>query len=394
MEIRNSGSVQARRKTRNRLSDFRFRVSLFAFLLAYGCGAPGEPVPPSPPVPVAIADLTAHQSGDGVELTFTLPSKSISGQRLSAPPSVEVLRGALNPDGKPDPKSFRVVDTIPGSMVENYRAAGNIRFTDPISPQEIKSHPGGKVAFLVRTRTSPKRASADSNVAAVRVFPVAEAISSVQLHLTEPAIELSWPVPAGTSGGDPLPSIATYRIYRGEIASGTPPPAAKDLSNIKWTSPLTLLASSTTNNYRDAQFDFGKTYVYGIRTLLTYDGAEIESDPSEPASITTVDTFPPAVPQGVVTAVLPGATSGSLVVDLSWSINVETDLAGYYVYRSEQEGTKGQRIIPDLLPTPAVRDTSVVPGHRYWYAVTAVDRAGNESLPSTPVAVDLTQPPS
>jgi fibronectin type 3 domain-containing protein len=80
------------------------------------------------------------------------------------------------------------------------------------------------------------------------------------------------------------------------------------------------------------------------------------------------------------------------VVDLSWSLNVETDLAGYHVYRSEQEGTKGQLVTPDLLPTPAVRDNSVEPGHRYWYTVTAVDRAGNESPPSTPVAVDITQP--
>ena len=81
-------------------------------------------------------------------------------------------------------------------------------------------------------------------------------------------------------------------------------------------------------------------------------------------------------------------------MDLSWSINLETDLAGYRVYKSEQEGARGQLITPDLLPVPAVRDTSVEPGHRYWYTVTAVDRAGNESAPSNPVAIDVTQPPS
>jgi len=394
MEIRNSGSVHASKETRSGLSTFEFQVSLFAFLLTCGCGAPGEPVPPSPPVPAAIADLAARQSGDGVELNFTLPAKSVSGQKLSSTPSVEVLRGTLNPDGKPDAKSFRVVDTIPGSMVENYRVAGHLRFTDPISAQETKVHPGGTVAFLVRTRTSTKHASPDSNVVTVRVFAVAEAITFVQLHLTEPAIELSWTAPTRTSAGEPLPSVPAYRIYRGEIAPGTPVPAAKDLTSTRWASPLTLLASSTTNSYRDTQFDFGKTYVYDVRTMLTYDGSEIESDPSEPAAISAFDIFPPAAPQGLVAAVLPGATPGAFVVDLSWSINVETDLAGYRVYRSEQEGTGGQLITPDLLPTPAVRDTSVEPGHRYWYTVTAIDRAGNESTPSTPVAVDLTQPPS
>jgi len=392
MEIRNSGTVHTRTKTHKKLSNFEFRVSLFVFLLASGCGAPGEPVPPSPPVPVAVTDLAANQSGDGVELTFTLPSKSISGQKLSSTPSVEILRGAVNPDGKPDAKSFRVVDTIPGSIVETYRAAGHIRFTDPISPEETKGHPGGTIALVVRTRTSTKRASPNSNVVSVRVFPVAEAISSVQLHLTEPAIELSWTAPTRTSAGEPLPSVSAYRIYRGEIAAGTPPPARKDLTNTKWASQLALLASAATNNYRDTQFDFGKTYVYDVRTVLVYEGTEIESDASEPASLATVDIFPPAAPQGLVAAALPGAMPGSVVVDLSWSINVETDLAGYRVYRSEQEGTRGQLITPDLLPTPAVRDTSVEPGHRYWYTVTAVDRAGNESPPSMPAAVDLTQP--
>ena len=96
------------------------------------------------------------------------------------------------------------------------------------------------------------------------------------------------------------------------------------------------------------------------------------------------------MPTGPV--VLPGAAANTWVVDLSWAINVETDLAGYHVYRSEQEGTRGQLITPDLLPTPAVRDNSVEPGHRYWYTVTAVDRAGNESPGSTPAAIDLTQP--
>jgi fibronectin type 3 domain-containing protein len=108
-------------------------------------------------------------------------------------------------------------------------------------------------------------------------------------------------------------------------------------------------------------------------------------------TVTPRDTFPPAAPQGLVAAVLPGATPRTILVDLSWSINLETDLAGYHVYRSEQEGTRGQLVTPDLLPTPAVRDTSVEPGRRYWYTVTAVDRMGNESPPCAPVAVDVTQ---
>jgi fibronectin type 3 domain-containing protein len=82
------------------------------------------------------------------------------------------------------------------------------------------------------------------------------------------------------------------------------------------------------------------------------------------------------------------------VVDLSWSISPENDVAGYRVYRSEQEGARGELIQPALVSTPAVRDTSVQLGHRYWYTVTAVDRAGNESAASTPTVIEILQPGS
>jgi hypothetical protein len=236
--------------------------------------------------------------------------------------------------------------------------------------------------------------SADSNVVSVRVFPVPERIASVEARVTEPAIELSWTAPARTSAGDPLPAIIGYRIYRSEItpsavaASASAPPQGKNEA------PSSLLATSETNSYRDTSFAFDYTYVYVVRSVIQADGSELESATSPPLIVTPRDTFPPAAPQGVVAALLPAASPGTLVVDLSWSISLETDLAGYRVYRSEQEGTRGQVLNQELLPTPAVRDTSVQPGHRYWYTVTAVDRAGNESAPSAPLAVDATQPSS
>ncbi len=377
---------------RQAFSIFYFLFSIFSFSL--GCGAPGDPVPPSPLVPIAVSDLAARQAGDGVELVFSLPPKTVSGVKLTAPPAVEIVRGSLKPNGAPDPKSFRVVYTIPGALVTNYVATGRVRFTDPISPQETKAHPGAAYAYLIRTRLSKKRASADSNIVAARLFPVPQSISSVQFQLTETAVNLTWSAPSQTSAGDPLPAIAGYRVYRGEIDPHSPAPAGKELSTVQWISPLALLGSSTANSYSDTQFEFGKTYFYVIRNAISAEGNEIESDNSEPVTVTPLDTFPPAAPQEVVAAVLPGATPSNFVVDLSWSINLETDFAGYRVYRSEQEGARGQLITPDLLPTPEFRDSSVVPGRRYWYTVTALDRAGNESAPSTSVAVDIAQPPS
>jgi fibronectin type 3 domain-containing protein len=97
------------------------------------------------------------------------------------------------------------------------------------------------------------------------------------------------------------------------------------------------------------------------------------------------------VPQNLVAAVLPGADDAR-IVDLSWSINVESDLAGYRIYRSEREGERGRLLQTDPLPSPAFRDASVQTGHRYWYSVTAVDHAGNESPASEATVVDLSEP--
>lgn len=392
MEIRNLCERRDHRGRRSRFPNFALRVSIFAVLLAVGCGAPGEPTPPSPPVPVAVADLAAHQAGDGVEFVFTLPQKTVSGDKLSASPAVEILRGALKPDGQADPKSFRVVYTIPGALIHSYLVDGRLRFTDPVSPAETKAHPGESLAYLVRTRVSQKRASADSNVVTARLFPVPESIPSLQAQLTETAVNLTWPAPTHTSAGDPLPAISAYHVYRGEIDPHAAAPTGKDLAATKWVSSLALLGSSGANSYSDTQFEFGKTYVYVVRSVIQEAGNEIESDNSEPATIAALDAFPPATPGGLVAAVLPGAAADTFVVDLSWSLNLETDLAGYRVYRSEQEGARGQSITRDLLPVPAFHDTSVEPRHRYWYSVTAVDRAGNESPPSAAVAVEVAQP--
>jgi hypothetical protein len=388
MENRKGTGFHIRKRPAALLSIFLFLFSIFL----PACGAPGEPTPPAPVVPVAVVDLTARQDGDGVQLSFTLPSSAVGGAKLASPPAVEVLRGALQPTGSPDYKTFRVVDTIPGALVDNYRSDGHVRFTDPIAPEETKARAGGTVAYLVRTRASQKRASADSNVVSVRVFPVPERIASIKARVTESAVELSWPAPARTSAGDPLSGVTGYRIYRSESNPVAVSSSAQGLPRKKGESPASPLASSETNSYNDTSFSFDQTYIYIVRSVIQVEGGELESSESQPVTVTPLDTFPPAAPQGLVAAVLPGATSGSLVVDLSWSISLETDLAGYRVYRSEQEGARGQALNPELLPTPAIRDTSVEPGHRYWYSVTAVDRAGNESAGSVPVAIEVTPP--
>jgi hypothetical protein len=380
-----------------RLQSLPACVLFSCWLLLAGCGAPGLPTPPSPPIPEAISDLTAKQMGDGALLTFTLPGKSITNQRLTQTPTCDIFRGALKSDGAPDAKSFRMVYTIPGALVAGYEIEKHVQFLDPISPEETKAHAGGKVAYLVRTRVSAKKSSSDSNIVSLAIYPVPQRVADVKVRVTESALELTWPAPEQTSGGEALGDFA-YRLYRGQLDSSLDASAveaaAKDLVHAKWKAKLALLASPASNSYSDTEFEFDKTYVYVVRTAVPANGGIVESADSVPAVVTPKDIFPPSAPQGLVGAAITENSTAPAVVDLSWSINPESDVVGYRVYRSEQQGVRGEAIQPALVPTPAFRDAAVQPGHRYWYSVTAVDRAGNESPAGAPTLVEVPQPGS
>jgi len=367
-----------------------FFLSLIAIsALAAGCGVPGEPVPPSPPIPTAIKDLTAKQLGDGVLLSFTLPNKSTLGERLTQTPTMEVFRGKLQSDGTPDLRSFRQVDVVPASVLGSYVKQGSVEFLEAVSPDEIRADPGELVVYNVRTRVSERKISADSNLVKVNLYPVPERIGKIDLKETERSLKLKWNAPLQTSGGAPLPAISEYRVYRGEVDPASVAETEKDIHLAIWKLPLLLIASPKEPEYEDKGFDYGKTYAYVVRSVVNEEGAMRESGDSVPVVVTPKDVFPPEPPRDVVAAVLGEGPGKAAVVDLSWSLNVETDLAGYRVYRSESEGARGTALTPEPLPTPAYRDTAVQSGHRYWYSVSAVDRAGNESSPSIVVQVEI-----
>ena len=130
---------------------------------------------------------------------------------------MEIFRGSLKPNDAPDNKSFKLVYTIPGALTDVYATNGKIRFTDPLQAEELRAHPGSVYAYRVRTRASNKKDSADSNTVSATVYPVAEKITSLDAHVTQNSIELSWPTPTLNIGTGTGETLAGYRIYRGEL---------------------------------------------------------------------------------------------------------------------------------------------------------------------------------
>ena len=82
---------------------------------------------------------------------------------------------------------------------------------------------------------------------------------------------------------------------------------------------------------------------------------------------------------------LPLVVTGT--VSLDWDDNSETDLAGYTVYRSTTSGSGYAQLDTTAAGTSEYSDDNVTNGTTYYYIVTAMDTAFNESVSSDEVAV-------
>jgi hypothetical protein len=94
--------------------------------------------------------------------------------------------------------------------------------------------------------------------------------------------------------------------------------------------------------------------------------------------LVTARDVPPAAPQELT------ATPGDARVDLDWNDNTDTDLAGYTVYRTvDPPGAAARSWASVGSPTTSVfTDQGLTNATTYYYRVTALDIAGNESDPS------------
>ena len=90
------------------------------------------------------------------------------------------------------------------------------------------------------------------------------------------------------------------------------------------------------------------------------------------------DLTPPDAPAGLLAVV------GDGIVDLNW--DAAPGAAGYYVYRSPVSGGGYERLNASPVLVPVYTDDTVVNGRIYYYVVTAVDAAGNESGRSSEVS--------
>lgn len=131
----------------------------------------------------------------------------------------------------------------------------------------------------------------------------------------------------------------------------------------------------TETRYLDRGVRHRVTYRYRV---IAVDRAGQQSSPSEEVSVTPVDITPPAPPAGLV---VEDAGKGDLLL-LSWTASPDADVAGYRIYRWEEGRPPAPVGGEPIITGTGLPDGGLTRGQLYYYQVTAVDTAGNESGPS------------
>jgi hypothetical protein len=312
-----------------------------AALILSACGYIGEPMNPLLNIPMRVIDLAAVQRGSVIIYQFTLPALTTEGKKAEIG-KVEIRIG---PSGPPP---FNQSEWEKGSTRMDVPTAGDvlhIRSEIPAAPWV-----GKDVAVGVKVYSPKNRAADWSNLVSLSVLAPLAKPAGVEAVATAAGVRVSWQGPAGQ-----------YRVFRrGEQDK-----------------EFALMATVEANEWVDTAAEYNKKYEYTVQALKKTGNGDVESDLSENIALTPIDTFPPAVPSGL------NAIVGTAGIELVWDRDTEPDLAGYRLYRALEDGKLEK--IADIADAPSYSDRKLETGKRYRYAVSAVDKLGNESQLSEPV---------
>jgi hypothetical protein len=220
-------------------------------------------------------------------------------------------------------------------------------------------------SFKVRFRINGKAANVAAMVDNVEIFGTPSG-PDVNPPAPDP---MTWAVPPHATGSTSISMTTT---------------TASDISGVEYYFACITDANHDSGwqnspTYEDTGLTTGIEYTYQVQAH-DKSPSQNETGWSTEASATPVDV-PPAAPTGLA------ATAGDSQVSLDWNDNAEPDRAGYNIYRSTTQGSDYIQINASLVLTSDYVDSTVVNRTTYYYVVTAVDQALNESGSSSEVSV-------
>jgi hypothetical protein len=339
-----------------------------ATLLLTSCATIAPPQPPSLDLPKPPLDLRATRKGNRVNLTWSIPSITTDRQAIRNLGPTRICRTALEMKQCGTP----VGEAAPPAPVPNKSSGQKPKesFTDTLPAELQNENPTRYATYAVEVLNRAERGAGLSNQARVLLAPTLGPPQDFHAQVTSRGIVLSW---TRLTVPQQVPESIHFvvRTYRRE--EGTPQQTA--VGEV----PIGSEPSIT-----DPEIHWQKTYEYHAETVsLVRDPngnqAQVEGDDTPEVKVFADDVFPPAVPSGLQ-AVFSGPGQ-SPFIDLVWAPVTDSDLAGYNVYRHEDD-SEGVKVNSEPLKTPSYRDDHVSAGKRYLYSVTSIDSRGNESARS------------
>jgi hypothetical protein len=349
-------------------------LALLGLLGLGACAKTGDPQPPQPLIPRPAADLEARQSGSQILLTVSPPALNTNGTRATTLDRVEVFRVAGPREGiAPLPGASFLsraerIRTIPAADVAGYLRNGKLTIPDdaPKDPAAFYTYGYGYAVLFVNRRNQAAGLSNQVFIAPVAIPP---APGRVQASVTPDAIRLTWDAPSRNEDGSTPARIAGYNVYRSEDPKIVPP---QPLNAEPLPDP----------GFVDRAFEFDKTYFYAVSVVGSRENPYAESAASTLLRVQAADVFAPGAP-GNLDAVI---ESG--IVTLLWGPPEDADIAGYRVYRRQQDSPARALLQEELVTVMSFRDERVRPGGAYEYSVAAVDTHGNEG-PAATIRVEV-----
>lgn len=321
----------------------RALVFVLAPLLWWGCGYIGEPLPPLLNVPGRGENLTAVQRGSNIIAHVTLPTLTTEGLVIKQSLRLD-LRIGPKPHGPFNADAWVTsAKAVGGASTVNGAAAYKIPATEWI---------GKTVAIAVKVIGANGRDAGWSAPAELTVVSPPEQPRDLIAEAVPQGVGLTWHATGN--------SFAVLR--RG--------PDEKDYR---------ALGRSDKTEYTDATAEFGKRYSYTVQSMVKVGDREAQSDLSNEAAITPMDTFAPAAPVGLT------AVPSTASIELVWERNTEPAVIGYRVYRAAGNGAF--ELLADGVQLPSYSDHKIETGKTYRYAVSAVKSNKKESKMSEAVEV-------
>jgi hypothetical protein len=342
-----------------------FVISLLIITFS-GCGKKGplvlEPENPSP----AIVNFQVRQVGGQIELSWKFPALQTDKKEPFEIPWVSkvyvyhsMLQSEVTPPANIFFKNAKLLAKIKTGEIKGLsQNSPSCRFSFKNKELQEKSHSFVLIYYYGRRKSVP------SPLQTLKTLLTPLPVQDLKVSRQGKSVILNWSKPASEDKGQSMMPITGYHIYR-KINGAN---AEQDFRRI---------SSETVPNefYHDLDTGTDGEYEYQVSCRLS---EQVESAPSNVVKIKVQDTFPPDIPANLV------IFTAKDQIFLTWETVPDVDLAHYRVYRKSSKDPDF-KLLADSVTDNFFRDKQVAKGQLYIYAISAVDKKGNESETSQPV---------